>query len=310
MAKTIMIMGNGFDVDLGLKSRYTDFLEGEEWKRVCNIVEEKFSQKFQKISLLMHMLKASKDTSRWFDVENEIHKFIKTYPIRENEMSGSFAGLTKEEFIMLKRAIYDYLARISKEYILDKSKWAYVILQTLCDCKNNVNLFTFNYTNCCSLCKLPQLNCTYIHGNLEDDDIVLGCEELQYEHLPRPFSFLIKSNMITRPNNIIEELFDASEVIFYGHSFNAFDFSYFEEFFSRITYPIDHSLYLTIVTRDQESELNVRNNLREQGISIQNLFKSNIITTFIHTEPNDRDKTKHLIKWNNLLNRIRGDNEN
>ena len=110
-----MIMGNGFDVDLGLKSRYTDFLEGEEWKRVCNIVEEKFSQKFQKISLLMHMLKASKDTSRWFDVENEIHKFIKTYPIRENEMSGSFAGLTKEEFIMLKRAIYDYLARISKE---------------------------------------------------------------------------------------------------------------------------------------------------------------------------------------------------
>ena len=42
MAKTIMIMGNGFDVDLGLKSRYTDFLEGEEWKRVCNIVEEKF----------------------------------------------------------------------------------------------------------------------------------------------------------------------------------------------------------------------------------------------------------------------------
>lgn len=31
MAKKILILGNGFDIDLGLKTRYSDFANSEIW---------------------------------------------------------------------------------------------------------------------------------------------------------------------------------------------------------------------------------------------------------------------------------------
>lgn len=32
MAKKILIIGNGFDIDLGLKTRYSDFSDSKDWK--------------------------------------------------------------------------------------------------------------------------------------------------------------------------------------------------------------------------------------------------------------------------------------
>ena len=77
MANTVLIIGNGFDIDLGLKSKYTDFILGSEWKNVCELIKERFPEKFHTISLLMHLLGASENKKLWFDVEYEIHEFIK-----------------------------------------------------------------------------------------------------------------------------------------------------------------------------------------------------------------------------------------
>lgn len=35
MAKRLLIIGNGFDIDLGLKTRYSDFSKSNNWK-TCN----------------------------------------------------------------------------------------------------------------------------------------------------------------------------------------------------------------------------------------------------------------------------------
>jgi len=308
MANIVLILGNGFDVDLGLKSKYTDFIKGKEWQHVCDFIKDikrRYSDGFQSISLLIHMMKASENPSLWFDVENEIHKFIKTYPAYDNKITDSLSGITKEEFIMLKNALSTYLQRMTHEFHLDVSKWSYILLKTLIESNSKVNVFTFNYTNSCALCKLPQIDINYIHGSLEDNDIILGCEIIGREYFPKSFSFLQKSNMISRPNNIIEKLMDANEVIFFGHSLNFFDYPYFEEFFVNICFPIDHDLYLTFVTRNKESELDIRDNIREQGILIQNLYKSNIKTVFIHSEPNKSEMPKEQDCFENLLHRIK-----
>ena len=73
MSNVVLILGNGFDVDLGLKSKYTDFINEAEWKKLCTELIQKFPDKFNDISLLNHMRKAGEDPSLWFDVENEIH---------------------------------------------------------------------------------------------------------------------------------------------------------------------------------------------------------------------------------------------
>jgi len=305
MANTVLIIGNGFDIDLGLKSKYSDFILGSEWKNVCELIKERFPEKFHTISLLMHLLGASGNKKLWFDVEYEIHEFIKKYPIKVSQISDSHSGLAKKEFILLRKTLADYLKRITTEFILDKSKWSYQLLKALEKSNDEVKIFTFNYTNICKLCKIPQLDVTYIHGCLEDDDIILGCERIGLEFFPKPFNFLRKSDMVSRPNNIIIELLEANEVIFFGHSLNVFDYTYFEEFFSSIRFPIEHKLNLTFITRNQNSESDIRDNLRDQGIPVQNLFKSNIKTTFIHTAPEDSEMSSEQDKWNILIQRIK-----
>lgn len=304
MADVVLILGNGFDVDLGLKSKYTDFINEEEWKKLCKGLISKFPDKFKQVSLLYHMQKAGEDPSLWFDVENEIHKFVTSYPIREEAIKETTRNFIESEFGLLREALYRYLQRITNDFSLNENKWSYILLKTLTESGNNIDVFTFNYTNSCALCKLPQLNFTYIHGSLEGNDIVLGCDRIG-RYIPQPFSFLLKSNQINRPNNIIAKLYEANEVIFFGHSLNEFDYPYFKEFFEYICYPIDHELHLTFITKDEKSELDIRNNLFEQGIDVRNLFKSNIQATFICSELEKSLMTSEQVKFDNLLRRIK-----
>lgn len=111
--------------------------------------------------------------------------------------------------------------------------------------------------------------------------------------------------MVSNPNNIIENLWAANEVIFFGHSLNVFDYAYFKEFFERICRPIDHELNLTFITKNQKSEEEIRNNLFEQDIDVRDLFKSNIKTTFIHTYPEKSDVLKAQDRFEKLLERIK-----
>lgn len=304
MANVVLILGNGFDVDLGLKSKYTDFINEAEWKKLCSELIQKFPDKFKDISLLNHMQKAGEDPSLWFDVENEIHKFVTSYPIREEAIKETTRNFTESEFGLLREALYRYLQRITRDFVLDESKWSYRLLKTLTESNNKIDVFTFNYTNSCTLCKLPYIDFTYIHGSLEENDIVLGCDRIG-RYIPQPFSFLLKSNQINRPNNIIAKLYEANEVIFFGHSLNEFDYPYFKEFFEYICYPIDHDLHLTFVTKDKNSETAIRNNLFEQGIDVRNLFKSNILATFICSAQEKSSMTSEQAKFDNLLYRLK-----
>lgn len=305
MADVVLILGNGFDVDLGLKSKYTDFINEEEWKKLCKGLISNFPDKFKQVSLLYHMQKAGEDPSLWFDVENEIYKYINANAFHENDSLKRIGQLSQSEFRLLREALYNYLQRISNEFEIKEEKWSYILLKTLIESSNKVNVYTFNYTNSCALCNLPEIDFTYIHGSLDDSDIVLGCERKGREYIPEPFSFMLKSNMISRPNNIIKKLHKANEVIFFGHSLNEFDFPYFKEFFEYICYPIDHELHLTFITKDEKSELDIRNNLFEQGIDVRNLFKSNIQATFICSELEKSLMTSEQVKFDNLLRRIK-----
>ena len=306
MANVVLILGNGFDIDLGLKSTYTDFINEAEWKRLCEELIKKFSDAFKQISLLTHMQKAGNDPSLWFDVENEIYNYVKkTYSSQDTNYLKRTSDLIQNEFDLLREGLYRYLKRITKLFNLNENKWSYILLKTLIESNNREAVFTFNYTNSCTLCNLPQIDFTYIHGNLDDKDIVLGCERKGSEYFPEPFSFMLKSNMINRPNNIIEKLYKANEVIFFGHSLNEFDFPYFKEFFEYICYPIDHELHLTFITKDEKSELDIRNNLQSQGIPVQNLYKSNIVTIFIRSAPTKSTMFNEKKQFETLLQRIK-----
>lgn len=307
MANVVLILGNGFDVDLGLKSKYSDFIFGNKWNQLYDYVDEKYKDKMKMFSLLTHIHNAGHTPSLWFDVEYEIYKYINKYTFKEKDQLDLLGRTAQSEFIRLREALYYHLLGATREFVLDKNKWSYILLKALIESQNKLDVYNFNYTNSCALCQLPQIDIKYIHGSLDDNDIVLGCERIGHEYIPLQFSFFLKSNMINRPNNIIEKLYNANEVIFFGHSLNKFDFHYFKEFFEYICYPIDHELHLTFITKDEKSELDIRNNLHAQGIPVPYLFKSNIETTLIHSAPNDSAKAKEQDKFDTLLKRISRD---
>lgn len=76
MAEVAIIIGNGFDLDMGLPSKYSDFIESPEWKAVVKKVEIFLADdSYRNHSLIAQLQSASKD-SLWFDIEEEIHQFV------------------------------------------------------------------------------------------------------------------------------------------------------------------------------------------------------------------------------------------
>ena len=40
MAQLALIIGNGFDLDLGLPSKYSDFIDSPEWRNILSGIKE------------------------------------------------------------------------------------------------------------------------------------------------------------------------------------------------------------------------------------------------------------------------------
>ena len=72
--KIVLILGNGFDLDLGLKTSYKDF-----W-------ESKFCPKDYPSPLIRHLNKQwteDIDSVRWYDLENELHAYARLLDKRD-----------------------------------------------------------------------------------------------------------------------------------------------------------------------------------------------------------------------------------
>jgi hypothetical protein len=69
MAEVAIIIGNGFDIDLGLPSKYTDFIESKEWKDIKDVPLGYVGDKnYIKHSLICHLRQASYNKENWFEL--------------------------------------------------------------------------------------------------------------------------------------------------------------------------------------------------------------------------------------------------
>lgn len=63
MPKRLLIIGNGFDIDLGLRTRYSDFANSESWEKLTRSTLG-FNQD------LLSALIAARQIEAWFDIES------------------------------------------------------------------------------------------------------------------------------------------------------------------------------------------------------------------------------------------------
>lgn len=301
-----IIIGNGLDRDLGLPSSFAQFAESDEWKNLLNAFQgNQFGKWGKKNSLIWHLNNSIKPN--WFDIEEEIHNFINNHP----KVTKKQENIIHKEFDGIRQAFQDYLVRVTKDFKADPNKKAYELLCHLPMCPVHITKIIFNYTDPeLFLMKRPEFasifhcTCTYVHGSLMENNIVLGCDIQEGEKVNRSLSFMYKYNMLKRANFVSLALMDARDVVFFGHSINEMDFGYFREFFKMVSSSPKPFRYLTIITWDENTERDIKDNIRNQGISVTDLYNNLFSFTFIHTSKiykGDKDEEE---KWKDLLFRL------
>ena len=292
MADIALIIGNGFDVDMGLPSKYSDFAKSKEWqdvlKRTRNFVP---FEEYRETSLLWQLQMAS--TDYWFDIEEAIHQFV----IKHKNNTDQAIRQLQWEFDLVREGFQKYLQRISTDFKADKRKLGYQLLTRLQESPFTIYEIIFNYTYPQSFLNIPTYykGCfvSFVHGSLKENNIVLGCDLQDGEEVNKQLSFMYKYNMLTTANNTGYHLQEAKEIIFYGHSLNEMDFRYFRAFLTTLSTTPCPSKHLTIITYDEASERNIKDNIQSQGVSVTGLYNNLRTFEFIHTkEYNKGDETE------------------
>ena len=306
MAELVIIIGNGFDIDLGLLSKYTDFIKSKEWKELEKTLGSFPTEDYLSHSLIYHLLNEAYRKENWFDIEEEIWQFVKNHPVcNEREIRE-----IESEFKRLKKALREYLIRISSGYKMDEKKLPGLFLKEMAKCPKKIVEINFNYTNPHDFLPTPVLyhpnsyDQTHVHGSLSEEEIVLGCDIQKDQEVNRDLSFMYKYNMLNRANHVARNLLEAKEIIFYGHSVNEMDFCYFREFFKAASASPKPIRHLTIITLNEKSERDIKNNIRNQGISVSDLYNNLETFTFIHTQKMYFKDSKELKKWDEMFKRI------
>ncbi len=162
----VVIIGNGFDLNLNLKTSYTDFIKSDEFKQLI------YNQ-----NKLSNYLKSKHELQNWIDIENELKIYSKKFARNDKNF--------KKEFKDLSQALYEYLSKIEISNI-DENSQAVRMIRTAID-KGKVLIIDFNYTN--TISKISKKfnfnindegsNITHIkiHGSLEDNNIIFGVED-------------------------------------------------------------------------------------------------------------------------------------
>lgn len=269
----LVIIGNGFDLTIGLKSRYEDFYNRRNKKN---------------ISLWEMMIEDQKDDSKknWSDIEKFIEEKLSSQDDLE-EIFGKYIDelkndddrkrYSKDEDIVeiltleLKKFEKDFQNYLVKEFrrfnrrpnIHEGRYYFYSdkLFSHLVKGSNlkEVSVLNFNYTTP-NFKGINPKNIVNIHGTL-DSNIVIGTDlkiissggKQQYTNFTKPFKIL--DNYIDDSNVSILKNKKYGELIFYGHSLGDTDFSYFKSIFDSLNlYSGDVTLKFFVAIYDKNKE--------------------------------------------------------
>lgn len=118
MADIVLIIGNGFDLDLGLPSKYSDFIKSQEWRDLMKRFPSLWNHSENSPKSLLEQLQLASEDSQWFDIEEEIHRFVKT----RHYCSLQEVDIIRKHFKLIKECLSCYLNRVLKDFKADEKK--------------------------------------------------------------------------------------------------------------------------------------------------------------------------------------------
>lgn len=279
MNGTLIIIGNGFDLNLGLATSYMNFIHSECFNSLFN----------SKNNYLANHLKKVGEISTWIDAEQEIYKYY-----LKNKNNSTLIPRLLFEFNTLKNALLEYILSLDLNQINNDShafSWAQNLNPLKEASSQPLYVLNFNYTNTFEKISRNQQfinkwsNVYYMneHGSILDKNIILGLSD-QVE-LGHNVNYLRKSSFPNYGKEINEYILEKCvDVYFYGHSLGESDHNYFKSFFVSNTTG-DRNLSppktLTVFHYGLDSYYDINNQLWELTNNNTSKFKIRNEVTFI-----------------------------
>ena len=284
--KKVFIIGNGFDLDLGWKTRYSDFA-GSSYGRF----KENYSY-----TCLVDFLRRKDQTQKWFDLEMALREYAST----ANDDYKYDDEFTRRDdyrvFEKLTNNLMDYLSKEQQKPI-NTDSIAAKVFRSIIENGYFTSIYTFNYTNLGLIAKqldLGTISFEYVHGSIEKRSAILGVEDKT--DLRSGYSFLYKTfNRYYESHHIQYDMAEADEIVFFGHSLGRNDYHYFQQLFrtqSSENLQRANSKRITIFTYDDASRIGILEQLREMNDKNTNLLFSLNDFQFICTKENITDKER------------------
>ena len=217
--KRVLVIGNGFDLDLGWNTRFSDFATSKYWPQNSHV------------GSILEYLTKRRQVTNWFDIEKEIGDYA----------SRTDMGFHSLRTIQTNKTYFEALVNGFKSYLLEEiqkpikdDSLAAIVLSEILKNQQFSSIYSFNYTDLYEISRRLNITCPFayehVHGALKTNDMIIGAPEDKelnngYEYLYKTFNEHYKSNAL------IYDLSDAKEVVFFGHSLGPTDYHYFRSFF-------------------------------------------------------------------------------
>ena len=281
---TLIILGNGFDLDLGFRTSYKDFFHSDYFPFVNNDHE---------CHELGRFLYEKGVLDKWYHLEELLAQYgvDKLY-----DVDGD-----KEDYNKLKCGLERFLKEAMRSSIPNPNSVAARILKAADDVLIPPMVYSFNYTGIEMISSLLQLNYSitnFVHGSLVGKNIVLGVSE--YADLQSEKSFLYKtSNLGYDSKGILDSFEHYDTVIIFGLSLSRVDYPYFEDFFKDVSarkYVGGNKKYIRLFTYDEGSRIDMLNNLRGMNRGLIKLFGYSDFDIIRTKDDMDEAKVRNVIE--------------
>lgn len=287
----LLIIGNGFDIELGLRTKYSDFIQSSIYKRYEDELQDMFSFKTkyniehdEEFNIFSYFRDVCK-FQNWIDLEMEIGKLATRKNVYYNSSVGRKEVNMKSTEPMMRS--FEALRMCLNEYISEldipakKRNYASELLKIIAtEPRDNVQIVTFNYTSIDTASSLDiKVPVHHIHGKIsggKESSLILGVQD--DIEIDKSYSYIIKSHSpYYHSSRIIDLLEEADEVIFFGHSLGETDYPYFSEFFQSQCKRIEPEKRkkIRIFTYNENSRLDILYQLRIMNNKQTRMFFEN-----------------------------------
>lgn len=252
MRKKVFIIGNGFDLDLGWKTSYKDFVASEFWP-----LKDK-----EPYCPMAEYLKDRTEVDRWYDLES----LLKEYASNKRQNNEKANPRDEEFFKELRNCLISFLKEAVKKEVNPESM-AINVMKAILSNGYFTSFYTFNYTDLYDIAEKVGLYARFdyepVHGSLANNSIILGVND--NAHLRPGYSYLRKvfSEHYTS-HSIRYDLQECDEVVFFGHSLGENDYPYFADFFEVQSKCAErrNGKHTTIITKDNQARMQILEQLR------------------------------------------------